>query len=316
MKHLFQYIFIVLLCVTITGVAQKPSQELENYIRQNDAEKRLAEYKDNNDLLALKVRHLAVINASRKKHKAPALQLDILASRMANKMAADAAKNGFSGHFNLNGESPYHRYASAGGQDHVVENAAATTSSADFVPDDENILEGMYELHQAFMNEKAPNDGHKQTCIGKTFTHVGIGVAWHGKEFRYYEEYLNRYLAFGEVKSSVKAGTDITLSVKPLEKGYHLYSVVAYYEAVPKKMTAKQVSAIASYADYTSNVAANIAPWELPQPDDKGFVHISIPTKKKGLYYIHVFLDTKPYVKGKATTQGKIIGSGVVVEVK
>ena len=52
-----------------------------------------------------------------------AVKLDILASRVANKMCREAAENNFIGHWNLAGEKPYHRYAFAGGYDHVSENA-------------------------------------------------------------------------------------------------------------------------------------------------------------------------------------------------
>ena len=296
--------------------AQAVAPEMAEYIRQNLEESRLNEYQDSEEILALKVKQLAVINASRKKHKAQPVKLDILASRVANKMAADAATNNFSGHFNLKGESPYHRYAFGGGNDHVVENAASTSKSDAFEPTQENILAGMTELHQAFMAEKAPNDGHKKTCIGKTFNHIGIGVAWDDTEFRYYEEFIDRYLLFGAFDTQVKAGHSVTIPVKPLDAAYHVYSVIVYHEETPKKMTAKQVSAIPSYADFTNHVVVNLPPWELPAPDADGFINLSIATNKKGLYYVQVFLDTKPYKSGKATTEGKIIGSGVVLEAK
>ena len=47
------------------------------------------------------------------------LGLDILASRVANMQSREAAANRFSGHWNMRGEKPYHRYAFAGGVDHV-----------------------------------------------------------------------------------------------------------------------------------------------------------------------------------------------------
>jgi uncharacterized protein YkwD len=316
MRFNYLAISIVFCLMALTINAQNESSETAAYQKLNNEESRLIEFKDNEELLNIKIKQLAVINASRKKHKAQPLKLDILASRVANQMAADAAKNNYSGHFNLKGESPYHRYAFGGGNDHVVENAASTSKSVQFDPTPDNILAGMTELHQAFMSEKAPNDGHKQTCIGKTFTHVGIGVAWSGTEFRYYEEYIDRYLQFGTFNTQVKAGNSVTIAVKPIDAAYHMYSVIVYHEESPKKMTAKQVSAIPSYADYSNHVVLNLPPWELPAADSKGFFNLSIATSKKGLYYVQFFLDTKPYKSGKATTQGKIIGSGVVLEAK
>src|ERR1035437_5443281 len=64
--------------------------DLKNYRRLNELEQRLIEFKDNDESLKLKIAQLDVINKSRKKYNALPVQLDILASRVANKMCKEA----------------------------------------------------------------------------------------------------------------------------------------------------------------------------------------------------------------------------------
>src|ERR1044071_2175011 len=42
----------------------------------------------------------------------------------------------------------------------------------------------------------APNDGHKKTILDPHATHVGIGVAWEGGEFRLVHEFVRRYVSW------------------------------------------------------------------------------------------------------------------------
>ncbi len=101
-------------------LSKKPT--FDYYKRLNENEARLTEYKDDDEALSLKLNQLEVINASRKKHKAKPVMLDILASRVANRMCREAAENGYISHWNMAGEKPYLRYAFAGGYDHIAEN--------------------------------------------------------------------------------------------------------------------------------------------------------------------------------------------------
>ncbi|HOV64760.1 MAG TPA: CAP domain-containing protein, partial [Spirochaetia bacterium] len=161
-------------------------EEFTEYKALNEAEERLGEYKDSDEALRYKLLMLSYINRSRDRYKAQPLALDILASRVANKQSKEAAEKGFSGHWNTAGEKPYHRYAFAGGVDHVAENAASYWSSVAIDP--ATVLDLMHQCHDRFMAEQAPNDGHKKNVIEKRHTHVGLGFYLTGSNFRYYEE--------------------------------------------------------------------------------------------------------------------------------
>jgi uncharacterized protein YkwD len=124
---IFGVLIIILICLPHSilphRVTMPEKNDLEKYKKLNEREQRLIEFKDNDDALNLKIDQLAIINNSRKKHNAAPVELDILASRVANKMCKEAADNAYLGHWNMAGEEPYLRYAFAGGHDHVSENA-------------------------------------------------------------------------------------------------------------------------------------------------------------------------------------------------
>ncbi|MGV8828087.1 MAG: CAP domain-containing protein [Breznakibacter sp.] len=306
---------LLFLTLHIFGAAQ-PQHYIAQYLELNEKETRLLPFKDSKEALILKLKQVEYINKSRKKHKAPPVELDILASRMANQIAIEAALNNYSGHFNLKGEAPYIRFANSGGTDHVTENAAAASYDRPIDANSQAITHNMQLLHDAFMAEKAPNDGHKKTCIDKFHNFVGIGYAVHGKEFRYYEEYLDRYLQF-EPFNHQTTDNKVTLRFKPIDSKKIPYFVIVYHQPVPRPLTASQIDKIASYDDYTEKEHLNLGPWEIPQPEKDGLTTLNLKFEKKGYYYVQIFLSDTPHKKGgKASTVGKVQASGVVIQVK
>ena len=113
------------------------------------------------------------------------------------------------------------------------------------------------------MAEKAPSDGHKRTCIAPEHNYVGIGVAIHGNQFRYYEEFLDRYIDFVSVRTSADAGEAFSIEVRPFEGGHHIFAVMAYYEPFPRAMTPSEINARSSYGDFSSQKSLSLWPWEL-----------------------------------------------------
>jgi len=293
-----------------------PAGTWEEYRALNAAETRYAEYKDDDRLLAVKLYQLAYINKSREKHGVPPVKLDILASRVANRMAREGCAAGFSGHWNTRGEKPYQRYALAGGTDHVSENAASRWSSAAMAVSLENYRSFMAASHDEFMAEVAPNDGHKQNVIAKEHNYVGLGACIEGKQFRYYEEYVDRYMECDPLPATVAAGDSLAVRVKPLAPSAVVYAVVVFWEPLPTPMTASDINSRHSYPDYTDATVASIWPWELAKGESSGSWSFPLAFPKKGSYYVHVYLDDKPYKGGSADTRGKTQASGIVIFVR
>ncbi len=298
------------------GVAQT-AQEIEYYLKLNDKETRHSEFKDSKKAIMLKLKQVEYINKSRAAYNVQPVKLDILASRVANQICVEGAKNGFMGHFGLDGSTPFTRYAAAGGTDHVSENASSISSSEPLDTDDESISAQMMEMHDSFMAEKAPYDGHKKTCIDKDHNYVGIGYATHGGEFRYYEEFLDRYLDFKPFTRNTKLNKGVSLSFKTLDDKKEPYCVMAQYFSMPQSMTKAQINKIRSYKDFSENEEVSIWKNEMPQPGADGYTTIDFKFKKKGLYYIKIYIDDKTTKKKSSmSTRGKTEASGVVIVVE
>jgi uncharacterized protein YkwD len=305
---------IVFALIAVSGaVAQQTDADWQALQAADAAETRLADYRDSPEVLQMKFKLVDVINADRKKNKAGPLALDILASRVANKQSQEAAQNHYYGNWDLAGETPYARYGLAGGSDHVLENAAAERSNADFDP--AKLYDYMVGAHQKFMAEKSPKDSNRQNVLNPVHTHVGLGAAVVGNEFRFSEEFLDRYFTTLEYPATVKAGEKFTIHAVPAA-GYFCYVLVAFHDAFPQPMKAKAIDKRNSYNDFTKDNAATLWPDALNVADD-GSISQALSFKKPGLYYVQIFVDkTKPQKTGQFTNKGKIPASGMIISVE
>jgi uncharacterized protein YkwD len=310
---------IILICLPHSilphSSSDNPQDEIEMYQKLNDIETRLQQFKDTPEALKLKLIQLDVINKSRKKYNAEPVKLDILASRVANKMSREAAENNYTGHWNMAGEKPYHRYGLAGGHDHVSENAFGEWSSENYQVSDEKISSMMKSGHASFMSERAPNDGHKKTIIEKSHNYVGIGYYLNGRQFRYYEEFIDRYFEFENIPSEVKANEPFSITLKTDGKSF-LYFLIVYYEKLPSPLTPAQISRKGSYNDFTEKEYSKLLAWDLSRYRNGTLYQIPLKFSAAGLYYIHIYTDKKEIKKpGSLDTKGKTPYSGIVIKV-
>ena len=307
---------VITVCMSGTTFLSQTTSELkliDEYIKLNEAEKRLPEYKDDIETLKLKLTQVDIINASRKSYKAAAVKLDILASRVANKISVEAAKNDFTGHWNLAGEKPYHRWGMAGGYDNITENAYGEWTTSKYELSSKTIATMMKNGHEAFMKERAPNDGHKKAIIDKYHNYVGIGFALTENRFRYYEEFINRYIEFKNIPSRVKTNTEFKINVKPMN-GEFLHFLVVYRDKPLVPMTPEQIKRRASYSDYGDEEVLKIPAWELAQFRSENGYSIPLKFPKEGVYYIQMYLDEKEVIKSASiNTKGKEPASGIVI---
>jgi uncharacterized protein YkwD len=308
-------LFVMPHSILPTQSSEKETDDLEYYIRLNEQEKRLSEFKDDEEALKLKLIQLDIINKSRKKFKAPPVKLDILASRVANKTSKEAAENEFVGHWNIAGEKPYHRYAFAGGNDHVSENAFGEWSSENYYVSSSKISELMKSGHGTFMSERAPNDGHKKTIIAKEHNYVGIGYYLSGKQFRYYEEFIDRYFEFENIPAMIKVNEPCNITLKTNGNSF-LYFLVVYYDKFPKEMSVAQLKKKGSYSDFGEQEFQTITAWDLSRYRNGIIYEIPLKFPKEGLYYIQIYSDKKEIKKPTSlSTKGKTPYSGIVIKV-
>lgn len=313
-------LIIVLACLPHSilprQAASSTKDEFESYLKLNESEQRLLEFKDDDEALKLKIEQLSVINKSRNKYHAQPVRLDILASRAANKISHEAAENKYVGHWNMAGEKPYIRYGLAGGLDHVSENAFGEWSSDNYTVSASLTGSMMKEGHLSFMSERSPNDGHKKNIIDKMHNYVGIGYYFSGNQFRYYEEFIDRYLEFGDIPSTVKPGDQFDITIKTGSNGY-LYYMVIYHEKFPDPLTPAQITGKGSYADYTSEQYKKMFPWDLSRYRNENVYNIPLSLSAEGYYYIQFYTDKKEITKPVSfSTKGKVPVSGIVIKVK
>jgi uncharacterized protein YkwD len=193
----------------------------------------------------LKLTHLQQINADRLRHGLPPVRLDSFASVMADRYCEQQIRERVTGHFTLSGDAPYMRYSYAGGHDGVSENAAAW--SANYTFSDAMLPDLMQQSQRAMMAEVPPKDGHRRTILDPHATHVGIGLAWSGGEFRLVQEFIRRYIEWDRTpQSTAAAGDRALLSGKPYA-GYSVEAISVHHERHPLPISATVANRIDTY---------------------------------------------------------------------
>jgi uncharacterized protein YkwD len=195
--------------------------------------------------MTLRAEMLRMINRDRQRAGLRPVELDPDASAIADTYTKTQIRNRTSGHFTLDGQAPYMRYSFAGGNDGLSENAAAW--SANFGFSDRALLDMMRRSQEAMMNEAPPHDGHRKAILDPHATHVGIGMAWEGGEFRLAQEFLRRYVRWVRpLPRQASTGERLLGSGRPV-KGYDIEAITVHHEPLPQAMSATVANAIASY---------------------------------------------------------------------
>jgi hypothetical protein len=143
----------------------------------------------------------------------------------------------------MKGYKPYHRYSQAGGNDNISENVAFQyyyESRPGFHID---VYEMMSKSYKQMLNERPPDDGHRQNILDPYHTHVGIGLAFDRYNVYMTQEFLDRYV---EVDTTfprrAKLNDKITLIGKVLNPKHTVSSITIFYESIPKPMLIKRLN--------------------------------------------------------------------------
>jgi uncharacterized protein YkwD len=122
---------------------------------------------------------LGLINRDRKKAGLSAVVLDEAASKAGVRHARDMAAKGFTGHLGSDGSTPEQRYSESGGTDFVQENSACISDTVERGNDETRRFDAakLAALHEMFMAEVPPNDGHRRNVLKPLHNRVGIGLA-------------------------------------------------------------------------------------------------------------------------------------------
>ena len=189
---------------------------------------------------------LRMINHDRKAHGLGPVELDPEVSVLADRYCARQIRNGTTGHFTIDGQAPYMRYSFAGGNDGVSENAAAWSANYRFT--DRALYEMMRRSQETMMAEAAPHDGHRRTMLDPYATHVGIGLAWEGGEFRVTQEFVRRYVSWSRPLPRAAAPGEPVVGAGQPVKGYRVEAISVHHEPIPQAISPITANLISNYS--------------------------------------------------------------------
>lgn len=193
----------------------------------------------------LRYEMLRLINRDRATYGLKPVQLDPSASAMADQYCRAQIRNGTTGHFTTDGQSPYMRYSFAGGNDGVSENTAAWSATYTF--SERALYEMVRRSQDAMMAEEPPHDGHRRTILDPHATHVGIGLAWEKGEFRIAQEFVRRYVDWSRpLPRAASVGEQIIGAGKPAS-GMKIEAISVHHEALPQTVPPHVANLISSY---------------------------------------------------------------------
>lgn len=227
----------------------------------------------------LRLSHLEAINAERAQHQLPPVRLDSFASVLGDKYCEQQIAQATTGHFLTDGQPPYMRYSLAGGTDGMSENAAAWSANYRFT--DSMLPDLLGQSLNKMMDEVPPTDGHRRAVLDRHATHVGIGMAWEGGEFRLVQHFIRRYVEWdGVAPRDVTVKDRVTLHGNPYP-GYVIEAVSVHYERHPRRMSATKANTIASYSLPPARRDL------MPEIDRRGGFNVNVPFKNgPGVYTV------------------------------
>jgi uncharacterized protein YkwD len=245
-----------------------------------------------------KARLFSRLNQERRAAGAPPVAYDLLAARVGDAFCLDTARTRSSGHWDTAGRPPYLRWGLAGGVDYHAENVGSVTRTGANVREAE-VPALLLDAHARMMAEVPPGDGHRRTVLDPEWTHVGIGAAALGGEFRMVEEFSRHVAEWVDVPAEpLPAGARAPFAVK-LPVGWALASIEVGFEAPARPMSREEIARYGAYAyPRASQSLLARAPTNSQYPDGsrgevslvRGVARADIPLLSgPGNYYVFVY---------------------------
>lgn len=194
---------------------------------------------------SLKGQLLDLINKDRSSHSLAPVSLDSQASEIADRYCLKQLRYGTTGHFTVDGHPPYMRYSFAGGNDGSSQNAAAWSAPYSFSLG--MIADLVQKSQKAMMQEQPPDDGHRRTILDPHATHVGIGMAWYGGEFRLTQEFVRRYVQWTRPLPRVASISDRIVGRGRSYPGYLVDALSVHHEPFPQPISPSAANGMSTY---------------------------------------------------------------------
>jgi uncharacterized protein YkwD len=185
------------------------------------------------------------INHERRLAGVPPVVWDEKAAFVARAYTKRQLEEGTYGHFLTDGVPPYARLARGGSLGVGSENVAAYFT--DGMPLRENPETLALKSQVEMVSEKPPNDGHRRAILDPNATHVGIGWALGGSQFRLAEEFTSRHYDWLKISRVGSNGSSIRVKGKALG-GERIEYVSVARQPAPEKMSPGEIRAHHTYS--------------------------------------------------------------------
>lgn len=194
---------------------------------------------------AIRDEMISRINADRRAAGLRSVRLDVDLSAPADAWCERQLAERTVGHFGTDGFAPYVRYSQAGVNDGVFENAAAWSAPYPFGRS--AVLDLARRSHQAMIDEAPPADSHRRVILDPYATHVAIGSAWSGGEFRLVQIFIRRYIDWTDAPPRhARAGERVRASGRAHD-GWEIAGATIHHEPLPRRISRERANRIETY---------------------------------------------------------------------
>jgi uncharacterized protein YkwD len=243
---------------------------------------------------------LARINADRAAHGVPPVAHDPRAAAVGDAFCLESALSGSWGHWDTQGRPPYLRWGLAGGVDYHAQNVGVLSVSSGEVR--RPLAELMLEVHASMMAETPPQDGHRRLILDPQMTHVGIGVAVAGGEFRLSQEFTRAVFEWIEVPAGALRAGERAVFAGQVPPGWEVGAIEIRHDPPHHPLSLAEVRRRGSYS--YPKVVATLHP-KLPRGTfyDHGGggdfqvegprVRAGFPVPEAGHYFVLCYLRRK-----------------------
>lgn len=251
MRAVAQGLFVVASCLMLSASASAERPATKANTQPKTEVKRAAPGEKLLDYAAAQKFVLGLINRDRAKAGLKPVVMDGPAAKAGLRHARDMAEHGFTGHIGTDGSVPEQRYTESGGEHFVQENAACLFDGKERKLDPKARFDPkkLAELHQMFMDEVPPNDGHRQNILKPLHNRVGIGLAQPEglNQPCLTQEFVDRYVELEALPREAKPKAKIRIA-GAVSESLIFGGIGVGHQPLPQPKTVAQVSGARVYA--------------------------------------------------------------------
>lgn len=235
---------------------------------------------------------LQLVNKERRSRGLRPVAWDVVAATAGQFHAEEMVKFGYLSHWNLEGHGPDFRYVQQGGMDAVSENVYSLDHSLGGEPTTATEWEAYIDqAHESLMGSQ----GHRDTVLRPSNTHVGIGMAYDpaNGRLRIAQEFVVRQTILSAIARQVALNDVVTIEGRLLNDTAEPLLNLAY-EPFPQPLSLAELAATNTYLSPAEVYEAiNI----IPDSDGNFSLTVSLNHENQpGLYHLRlwVHVDGQP----------------------